>query len=447
MSLRVPFNALTPGEDAAAVRAAIDRVIASGWFVLGPEVEAFEAEFAAASRVPHAVGVGTGTDAITLILRALDIGPGDEVITPPLSAAYSALAVMMAGARPVFADIDPERLTMDPRAAEAAITPRTRALLPVHLYGQAADLRPLEALASKHRLALVEDAAQSHLGTADGRPIGTIGIAAATSFYPTKNLGALGDGGAVLTRDAALAARVKRLRNGGQTSRYHHEEPGANSRLDEMQAAILRARLRFSRDGPTGAARLPRTTAPRWPRPSLQVPREFDAGHVYHLFPVLTEHRDAFQAWMRERGVETLIHYPVPIPRQPALKSTSPAMCAIADRVCSQVVSLPMYPGLSDEAVSAVASAAAGFKATLKQRPETAGVIGTSEGLILVERFPMRHTLLIAALSFLVAAPAGAQQLKVSFNDGLVSVDANVGSGSPDSQRVGQAGRHESRRR
>jgi len=362
MSLRVPFNALTPGEDAAAVRAAIDRVIASGWFVLGPEVEAFEAEFATASRVPHAVGVGTGTDAITLILRALDIGPGDEVITPPLSAAYSALAVMMAGARPVFADIDPERLTLDPRAAAAAITPRTKALLPVHLYGQAADLRPLEALAAKHRLALVEDAAQAHLGTADGRPIGTIGIAAATSFYPTKNLGALGDGGAVLTRDAALAARVKRLRNGGQTSRYHHEEPGANSRLDEMQAAILRARLTF----------LPRWTDRRRAIAAryraalatslLQVPREFDAGHVYHLFPVLIERRDAFQARMRERGVETLIHYPVPIPRQPALKSTSPAMCAIADRVCSQVVSLPMYPGLSDEAVSAVASAAAEFE-------------------------------------------------------------------------------------
>jgi dTDP-4-amino-4,6-dideoxygalactose transaminase len=362
MSLHVPFNTLTPGEDAAAVRAAIDRVVASGWFVLGPEGEAFEAEFAAASRVPHAVGVGTGTDAITLILRALDIGPGDEVITPPLSAAYSALAVMMAGARPVFADIDPERLTLDPRAAAAAITPRTRALLPVHLYGQAADLRPLEALASQHRLALVEDAAQAHLGTADGRPIGTIGIAAATSFYPTKNLGALGDGGAVLTRDAGLAARVKRLRNGGQTSRYHHEEPGANSRLDEMQAAVLRARLAF----------LPRWTDRRraiaanyraaLSASSLQVPREFDAGHVYHLFPVLTEHRDAFQARMRERGVETLIHYPVPIPRQPALKATSPAMCAIADRVCAQVVSLPMYPGLSDESVSAVASAAAGFR-------------------------------------------------------------------------------------
>jgi dTDP-3-amino-3,4,6-trideoxy-alpha-D-glucose transaminase len=245
MSATVPFNALKPGEDAAAIRAAIDRVIASGWFVLGPEVEAFEREFAEASGVPHAIGVGTGTDAITLILRGLDIGPGDEVITAPLSAAYSALAVMMAGARPVFTDVDPERLTLDPRHVEAAITPRTKAVLPVHLYGQAADLGPLEAIAAKHGLALVEDAAQAQLATADGRPVGTIGIAAATSFYPTKNLGALGDGGAVLTRDAQLAARIKRLRNGGQTTRYHHEEPGANSRLDEMQAAILRARLPF----------------------------------------------------------------------------------------------------------------------------------------------------------------------------------------------------------
>ena len=363
MSLRIPFNALTPGEDAAAIRAAIDRVIASGWFVLGPEVEAFETEFAAASRVPHAVGVGTGTDAITLILRALDIGPGDEVITPPLSAAYSALAVMMAGARPVFADIDPERLTIDPRAAEAAITPRTRALLPVHLYGQAADMRPLEAIASTHRLALVEDAAQSQLATADGRPVGTIGIAAATSFYPTKNLGALGDGGAVLTRDAQLAARVKRLRNGGQTSRYHHEEPGANSRLDEMQAAILRARLPFLPRWTDTRRAIAATYRAALAASALHVPRECDAGHVYHLFPVLTDHRDAFQAHMRERGVETLIHYPVPIPRQPALAATSPAMCAVADRVCSQIVSLPMYPGLSRDAISAVASAAAAFKA------------------------------------------------------------------------------------
>ncbi len=359
--MTVPFNSLAPGEDLADIKSAIDRVIASGWFVLGPEVEAFESEFAAASGVAHAVGVGTGTDAIMLILRALDIGPGDEVITPPLSAAYSALAVMMTGARPVFADLDPDRLTIDPRAVEAAITPRTRAILPVHLYGQPAEMKPLEALAARHRLALVEDAAQSHLATADGRSIGTIGIAAATSFYPTKNLGALGDGGAVLTRDAQLAARLKRLRNGGQTSRYHHEEPGVNTRLDELQAAILRARLRYL---PAWTARR-RAIAARYraapANPRVHVPRQFDPGHVYHLFPVLTEARDRFQAHMTSRGVETLIHYPIPIPRQPALSSTSPAMCPIADRVCSQVVSLPMYPALSDTAVAAVIDAVSTF--------------------------------------------------------------------------------------
>jgi len=361
MSIPVPFNALRPGADAAAVRAAIDRVIASGWFVLGPEVEAFEAEFAAASQAPFAVGVGTGTDAITLILRALDIGPGDEVITPPLSAAYSALAVMMAGARPVFADIDPERLTLDPRAAEAAITPRTRAIMPVHLYGQAADMAAFEAIAARHNLALVEDAAQAQLATADGRAVGTIGIAGATSFYPTKNLGALGDGGAVITRDAQLAARIKRLRNGGQTSRYHHLEAGANSRLDEMQAAILRARLPFL----AGWTARRRAIAARYRAaevpPSVTVPRECDAGHVYHLFPVLTPNRDAFQAHCLAQGVETLIHYPVPIPRQPALASTHPAMCPVADRVCAEVVSLPMYPALADDQIAAVTGALSSF--------------------------------------------------------------------------------------
>ena len=193
--------ALKPGEDRAAVEAAIKRVIDSGWFILGPEVEALRSGVrrrpAAAT---HAVGVGTGTDAITLTLRALDIGPGDEVITAPLSAAYSALAVMMAGARPVFADIDPDRLTLDPAAAAAAVTSRTRALLPVHLYGQPADMTPLLALAERHHLALVEDCAQAHLATSEGRPVGTMGVAGAFSFYPTKNLGALGDGGAVVDR-------------------------------------------------------------------------------------------------------------------------------------------------------------------------------------------------------------------------------------------------------
>jgi dTDP-4-amino-4,6-dideoxygalactose transaminase len=352
---------LRPAEDAAAVQDAIRRVIDRGWFVLGPEVEAFEREFAAACGTARAIGVGTGTDAIALILRALDIGPGDEVITSPLSAAYSALAIMMAGARPVFADIDPQRLTLDAAATAAAVTPRTRAIMPVHLYGQAADMAALEDVAARHHLALVEDACQAHLATVGGRGVGTIGIAGAFSFYPTKNLGALGDGGAVITADTALATRIKRLRNGGQTSRYHHQEPGANSRLDEIQAAVLRARLPFL---PGWTARR-RTLAARYRRElataRVTVPPELDAGHVYHLFPVLSDRRESLMAHLETCGVESLIHYPIPIPRQPALAATKPAQCPVADHACAQVLSLPLYPSLTDEAVGEVMRAACGF--------------------------------------------------------------------------------------
>lgn len=360
--MRVAFNALRPHEDGEAVDAAIRRVVSSGWFILGPEVEGFEREFAEACGARYAMGVGTGTDAITLVLRACDIGAGDEVITSPLSAAYSALAVMMAGARPVFADIDPSRLTLDPAAVEAAITPRTRAILPVHLYGQAADMTALGAVAAKHRLALIEDACQAHLATAAGRPVGTIGIAGAFSFYPTKNLGALGDGGAVITGDAQLADRIKRLRNGGQTSRYHHEEPGANSRLDELQAAILRARLPFLRHWTERRRAIAARYRAALGSSPVSVPPEHDAGHVYHLFPVLSDQRAALQEHLRQHEVETLIHYPVPIPRQPALASTQPAECPIAERICREVLSLPMYPSLTDADVARVTDAMNSFR-------------------------------------------------------------------------------------
>jgi len=274
-----------------------------------------------------------------------------------LSAAYSALAVMMAGARPIFADIDPDRLTIDPNAIEAAITPRTRAILPVHLYGQSADLEAIAPIAARHGLALVEDCAQAHLATCGGFPVGVIGVAGAFSFYPTKNLGALGDGGAVVTNDPTLAARIKRLRNGGQTTRYHHQEAGANSRLDELQAAILRARL--PRLVAWTARR--RAIAARYRAginaTGVTVPPELDPGHVYHLFPVLAVDRRALKAQLTERGVETLIHYPVPIPRQPALASTDPRQCPVADRVSAEVLSLPMYPSLSDDDVEHVVAA------------------------------------------------------------------------------------------
>ncbi|MGE3956827.1 MAG: DegT/DnrJ/EryC1/StrS family aminotransferase [Vicinamibacterales bacterium] len=358
----VPFGSPAPREEAAAVRAAIERVVSSGWYVLGPEVAAFEAEFAAASGARHAVGVGTGTDAIALILRALGIGPGDEVITTPLSAAYTALAIIMSGARPVFADIDAERHTLSPAAVERAITPRTRAILPVHLYGQPADMRALAAIASRHGLALVEDACQAHLATTDGRPVGTVGVAGAFSFYPTKNLGALGDGGAVVTNDPSLAERVKRLRNGGQTDRYHHLEAGINSRLDEMQAAILRARLPRLREwtdrrrGLAAAYRAGLTGTG-----GVRVPAAFDEGHVYHLFVVRTQARAALQAHLASAGVETLVHYPVPIPRQPALAAHQPTDCPEANRACDEVLSLPLHPGLTATEVETVVASVRAF--------------------------------------------------------------------------------------
>jgi dTDP-4-amino-4,6-dideoxygalactose transaminase len=343
---RIPFMRLRPLEDAAAVDAAIRRVVDRGWYVLGPEVEAFERDFAAATGAARAVGVGTGTDAIFLILKALGIGPGDEVITTPLSAAYTALAVMMTGARPVFADIEADRLTLDPAAAEAAIGPATAAILPVHLYGQPADVQALAAIAKRHHLALVEDCCQAHLATASGRPVGAWGTAAAYSFYPTKNLGALGDGGAVTTEDAALAERVKRLRNGGQTDRYHHEEAGINSRLDEIQAAVLAARLPFLASWTEQRRALARVYRSELAGAPICVLPELDAGHVYHLFTVRSTRRQALREHLAQAGIETLIHYPVAIPRQPALASQAPARCPIAERVCDEILSLPLYPSM-----------------------------------------------------------------------------------------------------
>jgi dTDP-4-amino-4,6-dideoxygalactose transaminase len=354
----ISFLQLTPGEDASAVREAMERVVTRGWFVLGPELDAFEKEFAAASGAAESVGVGTGTDALAIALRALGIGAGDEVITTPLSAAYSALAIMMAGARPVFADIEPERLTLDPQAAAAAVTSRTAAIMPVHLYGQAADMPALAAVAARHNLAIVEDCCQAHLATCAGRPVGSFGAAAAFSFYPTKNLGALGDGGAITTSDARIAAHAKRLRNGGQTDRYHHGEFGVNSRLDEIQAAVLRARLGFLPGWTARRRALAREYRARLSSvAAVTVPPVFDDGHVYHLFPVRSTSRDAVQKALRDAGIESLIHYPVPIPKQPALAPERPADCPIANRVCGEILSLPLYPTLPADAIDRVVGA------------------------------------------------------------------------------------------
>ena len=353
---KVPFLDLRLREDAGAVREAIARVTARAWYVLGPEVEAFESEFAAASGARFAIGTGNGTDAITLLLRAAGIGAGDDVIVPAITAAYTALAVIAAGARPVIVDVDDETLTMDPAACSAAVTSRTRAIVPVHLYGQAADMSALMEVASRHNLAVIEDCCQAHLATWRGAPVGTFGIGGAFSFYPTKNLGALGDGGAAITSDPAIADRIKRLRNGGQTDRYVHAEAGVNSRLDEIQAAVLRARLPC-----LGAWTQRRRELASEYRLSLQTGlrpiAERDAGHVYHLFPVRSSVRPTMQAALGAAGIETLVHYPMPLTEQPALARFRTHDCPVAARASRELLSLPLHPGLSRDDVRMIISA------------------------------------------------------------------------------------------
>jgi dTDP-4-amino-4,6-dideoxygalactose transaminase len=356
----IPFIDLTPGDDDTAVRQAIDRVIARGWFVLGPEVDAFEREFAAASNAGYAVGVGSGTDAIALALRALDIGAGDDVIVPAMTAAFTALGVIATGARPVIVDVDPESLTIDPTACAAAVTTRTRAIVPVHLYGQPADMESIRRIASRHSLAIVEDCCQAHLATERGRAVGARSDAAAFSFYPTKNLGALGDGGAVTTGSDRLASRIRRLRNGGQHGRAQHVETGVNSRLDDLQAAILRARLPLLPHWTTrrrALAGLYRQLLPG----SLRTIRERDAGHVYHLFPILTPERSALQAHLASAGIDTMVHYPSALTKQPAFAAFASHDCPVAVAAADQLLSLPLSPRLTDADIVRVADAVAAF--------------------------------------------------------------------------------------
>lgn len=368
----LPFLDLHLREDAAAVRGAIDRVTARGWYILGPEVEAFESEFAAASGASFAVGTGSGTDAIALLLRAAGVGAGDEVIVPAITAAYTALAVIAAGANPIIVDVDDETLTMAPEACAAAVGSRTRAIVPVHLYGQPAAMPALTAIASRHNLAIVEDCCQAHLATGGGAPVGTFGVGGAFSFYPTKNLGALGDGGAVITNDPDVAGRVKRLRNGGQITRYTHVEPGVNSRLDELQAAVLRARLpllpEWTRRRRALAARY-RRMLPAAIRPVM----ERDPGHVYHLFPVRASARQALQTAMAAAGVETLIHYPVPLHEQAAFAAYPAHECPVAERASRELLSLPLHPGLTDADIHRVVAAAGGMNTRPARRSFSEG--------------------------------------------------------------------------
>jgi dTDP-4-amino-4,6-dideoxygalactose transaminase len=356
-----------PEELVQAQLAACERVIRSGWWILGSEVAAFEKEWAEWLGVSHAIGCGNGLDAIELGLRALQIGAGDEVITTPMTAFASVLAILRAGATPVLADIDPDTAMLDAESVRRCVSTRTKALLVVHLYGQAGPLDQWATIAREHQLHLIEDCAQAHGAEWGGRPAGSIGTFAAWSFYPTKNLGALGDGGALTTKDAALAEKVRSLRNYGQTVRYQHPLLGMNSRLDEMQAAILRERMKYLEVWIARRRVVARRYASNIVNPKVRMlPTPADPNrHSYHLFVVTTDGRDQLQAHLKTRGVDTLIHYPIPIHEQPPCTELrrDPRGLRQAERHAASCLSLPCHPGLSDESIDRVVAAINEFRA------------------------------------------------------------------------------------
>ena len=344
---------------------ACERVIRSGRWVLGPEVAAFETAWAQRLGAAHVVGCGNGMDAIELGLRALGIGAGDEVITTPMTAFATVLAVLRAGAIPVLADVDADSAMLDPASVRRCIGPRTRAIVLVHLYGQLGPVEELLGLADAHGIHLVEDCAQAHGAQALSRAAGSWGAFAAWSFYPTKNLGAVGDAGALSTDSVELAQKVLALRNYGQTERYHHPYLGMNSRLDELQAAILSARLPYL-DGWTHRRRQIAHAyhgAIRNQLVRLMPPANQPGRHVYHLFVVLCAQRDALQRHLGDCGIDALIHYPVPVHEQSACRDIrrDPAGLPHAQAHAAQCLSLPCHPGLSDSQVAQVIVAVNSF--------------------------------------------------------------------------------------
>lgn len=345
---------------AGALARDFERVLASGQFILGAEHDAFERELAAACGVRHAIGVSSGTSAISIALAALGVVPGDEVIVPAFTYFATASAVVQAGARPVFAEVEPLRFGLTPDAVLGAISPRTRAILAVHLYGLACDLSPLRAIAEERGIALVEDAAQA-IGASDrGQPVGATSAAATLSFFPTKNLGALGDAGAILTERDDVAERTRLLRVHGDAGNYRHVALGTNARLDALQAAFLRTKLRYLETWTEERRSLAARYRAALEGTPLILPEE-PAGsrHTYHQFTIRAPRRDDLQRALAAKGIGTRIYYPIPLPAQPvfAEQGWRPADFPVSERLASEVLSLPVFPGLTSGEVDRVAEA------------------------------------------------------------------------------------------
>ncbi len=346
------------------INAAIQRTLDSGWYIRGGEVRAFEEEFAAFCGVKYAVGVSSGTEALWLALRALDIGPGDEVITVALTAVATVAAIVETGARPVMVDVCADDLNIDPQQIAAAITPRTKAILPVHLYGQAARLGEICSLAEKHGIAVLEDCAQAHGALSDGRPAGSRGAIGAFSFYPTKNLGAIGDGGAVVTSDPQLAEKVRLLGEYGWRERYVSALHGWNSRLDELQAAILRVKLAHLKEDNRRRERIVERYRQALAGTRFSPPPSFpDRTSVHHLFVVRHPERDRVRAELAEKGIGTAIHYPQPVHLQAAYAQFGEGeeTLPVTEQACREILSLPLYPEMSEADVQLVCAALRGI--------------------------------------------------------------------------------------
>jgi dTDP-4-amino-4,6-dideoxygalactose transaminase len=339
---------------------AISRVLRASDFILGGELDLFEAEFAGFCEAKHCVGVDSGLSALELALRALEIGPGDEVITAANTFIATALAISNAGAKPVLAEVNPDTSNIDPEAVRSVITTRTRAIIPVHLYGRPADMDRIGEIAAQYGLALIEDACQAHGARYKGKRVGSFGNAAAFSFYPGKNLGAYGDGGAVVTNDSALAERLRRMRNYGQKKKYVHVEKGFNRRLDTLQAAILRVKLRHLDEWNSSRRQHARRYVELLRETPVVLPRQGpDEESVWHLYVVRSPQRDALKAHLESRGVMAGLHYPTPIHLQPAYSDAGYRRgdFPVCERLADEILSLPMHPELKPEALLRVADA------------------------------------------------------------------------------------------
>lgn len=359
MAATIPFLDIAAAHEElrSELDAAYARVMQSSWFILGNEVKSFEAEFAAYCGANQCIGVGNGLDALHLILRGLDIGPGDEVLVPSNTFIATWLAVTQAGATPVPVEPVASTHNIDPALIEAAITSRTRAIIPVHLYGQPADMSPITAIAQQYGLKVIEDAAQAHGATYRGRRTGVLGDAAAFSFYPGKNLGALGDGGGVVTNDPALAERVRELSNYGSKQKYVHDVAGYNTRLDELQAAFLRAKLPVLNEWNKRRTVLANRYLTRLSGADLVLPAITDSAEsVWHLFVVRVKERERVMRTLANAGVGVQIHYPIPAGRSGAYTGTAEAatQCPIAEMLSDQVMSLPIGPHMSVDQIDRV---------------------------------------------------------------------------------------------